>query len=67
MSKRDYYDVLGVSKNADAKEIKKSYRKMAVKYHPDKLQGVSEDIIKLSEEKFMKVKEAYEQIMKGRS
>jgi DnaJ-class molecular chaperone len=40
---------------------------MAVKYHPDKLQAVSEDIKKLSEEKFLKVKEAYEQIMKERS
>ena len=35
MAKRDYYDVLGVGRNADAKEIKRAYRKLAKKYHPD--------------------------------
>jgi len=55
MSKRDYYEILGVGKNADESEIKKAYRKMALKYHPDKNPGDSE-----SEEKFKEAAEAYE-------
>lgn len=55
MSKRDYYDILGVSRNADAEEIKKAYRKMAIKYHPDKNPGD-----KSAEEKFKEAAEAYE-------
>ena len=62
-----WYTMLGITKQATDTDVKKAYRKMAVKYHPDKLQAVSEDIKKLSEEKFLKVKEAYEQIMKERS
>ena len=62
-----WYTMLGITKKATDNEVKKAYRKMAVKYHPDKLQAVSKDIKKLSEEKFLKVKEAYEQIIKGRS
>jgi len=55
MAKRDYYEVLGVSKNTDAKEIKKAYRKLALKYHPDKNPGD-----KAAEEKFKEAAEAYE-------
>ena len=55
MAKRDYYDILGISKGASAAEIKKAYRKMAVKYHPDKN---PDD--KSAEEKFKEAAEAYE-------
>ena len=65
--KEDYYKTLGVSKGSSAAEIKKAYRKMALKYPPDKLTGVSEDIKKLATQKFQAVKEAYEQINKERS
>ena len=53
-NKRDYYEVLGVDKNASADEIKKAYRKLAVKYHPDKNPGDKE-----AEEKFKEAAEAY--------
>ncbi|MDR9399895.1 MAG: molecular chaperone DnaJ [Psychroflexus sp.] len=53
--KEDYYDILGISKNASAQEIKKAYRKMAVKYHPDKNPGDDE-----AEKKFKQAAEAYE-------
>lgn len=55
MSKRDYYDVLGLSKSASADEIKKAYRKLALKYHPDKNPDNPE-----AEEKFKEAAEAYE-------
>jgi molecular chaperone DnaJ len=59
MAKRDYYDVLGVAKNASEEDIKKAYRKLAMKHHPDRNQG---DDAKKSEEKFKEAKEAYEML-----
>ena len=54
MAKRDYYDVLGIAKSASKDEIKKAYRKLALKFHPDKTKGD-----KTSEEKFKEASEAY--------
>ena len=59
MSKRDFYEVLGVAKNASDEEIKKAYRKLAMKHHPDRNQG---DAAKPAEEKFKEAKEAYEML-----
>ena len=53
--KRDYYEVLGVAKNANADEIKKAYRKAAIQFHPDKNPGDKE-----AEEKFKEAAEAYD-------
>jgi len=54
MAKRDFYDVLGVGKNVSSDELKSAYRKLAVKYHPDKNPGD-----KTAEDKFKEASEAY--------
>jgi len=58
-TKRDYYEVLGVPKNASDEDIKKAYRKHAMKHHPDRNQG---DAAKKAEERFKECKEAYEML-----
>jgi len=55
MAKQDFYEILGISKSASKAEIKKAYRKMAIKYHPDKNPGDTN-----AEESFKKAAEAYE-------
>ena len=55
MSKKDYYDLLGVSREADSAALKSAYRKLAMQYHPDKNPGDSE-----AEKKFKEISEAYE-------
>jgi len=55
MAKRDYYEVLGVQKNASEAELKKAYRRLAMKYHPDRNENSAE-----AEEKFKEAKEAYD-------
>ncbi len=60
MSKRDYYEVLGVSRNVTEAELKKAYRRLAMKYHPDRNSGVVD-----AEERFKEAKEAYEVLSDG--
>lgn len=60
------YKVLEIDRNATVEEIKKAYRKMALKHHPDKVSYLGEDIRKSAEQKFQKVNEAYEKIKKER-
>ena len=62
MAKRDYYEVLGVEKNASADDIKRAYRRLAIKYHPDKNPGD-----KNAEAKFKECAEAYEVFREHRS
>jgi len=60
------YKILEISPDANDNEVKKAYRKMAMKHHPDKVAHLGQDVKKQAEEKFMKVQEAYENIKKAR-
>ncbi len=60
------YKILGVSRNSSNDEIRKAYRNLAIKYHPDKVNYLGEDFRKNAEEKFQKINEAYEKIKKDR-
>jgi len=60
MAKRDYYEVLGVDKNASEDDIKKAFKKAAMKYHPDRFANASDAEKKEAEEKFKEVNEAYQ-------
>lgn len=61
------YRILEIDAHASDEELKKAYRKMAMKYHPDKVAGMGEAVQKAAEEKFKKVQEAYENIKKRRN
>lgn len=59
MSKRDYYEILGVNKGASEDEVKKAYRKLAMKYHPDRVSTLPDAEKKVAEDKFKELQEAY--------
>ncbi|MBK9282858.1 MAG: TerB family tellurite resistance protein [Sphingobacteriaceae bacterium] len=60
------YKVLGIEKTANDEEVKKAYRQMAIRYHPDKVAQLGEEVQKGAKEKFQKIQEAYENIKKSR-
>lgn len=61
------YSILGLNPNATNDEVKKTYRKMAIEYHPDKVAYLGEDVQKAAKEKFQKISQAYETIKKERN
>lgn len=64
--KPDPYEVLGINPTASDDEIKKAYRRLAMKYHPDKVEGMGEEVKKQAEEQFKKINEAYETLKTSR-
>ena len=61
------YKVLGLDSNANFSEIKDAYRKMATKYHPDKVSHLGDEFAKVAEEKFKSINDAYQKIKKERN
>ncbi|MGX8712492.1 MAG: TerB family tellurite resistance protein [bacterium] len=66
-NQKDPYKVLGITKDATDEEVKKAYRRMAMKYHPDRVAGMSEEIQRNAAEQMKEINQAYEQINKMRS
>ena len=64
--KRDYYEVLGLEKGASEDQIKSAFRKMAMKYHPDRVAGMGEEMQRNAAEQMKAVNEAYEVIKQRR-
>ena len=62
-----WYSIIEIDKNASDADIKKAHRNMVIKHYPDKLKDVSEDIVKIAEEKFLLVQKSYEEIKKNRA
>ena len=65
-SRKDPYKVLGITPTATDEEVKKAYRRLAMKYHPDKVEGMGEEVKKNAEAQFREINEAYEQIKAAR-
>ncbi|MBW1723099.1 MAG: J domain-containing protein [Deltaproteobacteria bacterium] len=64
--KKDPREILGVSRNATREEVKRAYRKLASRYHPDKLTHLGEEFRVLAERKFKEIREAYDVLMSGK-
>ena len=63
-SRRDPYDVLGVHRGASQDEIRRAYRKLVVKYHPDKVDHLGDEFKVLAEKKFKQIQEAYQELVR---